>query len=480
MKRKWLRRSVMALLVLGTVVALFYAEENWRGAHAWEKVEAELKAKGEPLTMEEMIPLPIPDDENKAMAPLFIEVFAADKEASDGKKDVPPTTIKRLREVVYSEDLKPKKNSNPGRGESFELSDPKGILDYFSQHAKEMENIEEALGRPRVRWNLDYTKGFEMRFPHLNAALDIAKILQLRAQAHIRLGQDTEAIKDIHLILRSGDLVRRDNYLIGHLVSITCDSIAQQLIWEGMQRRLWNEAQLRELQKLEQRTDYVDNLQHAMRWERAVFLDIVSRMKVEDLVRLTGASDTTRSRGFEERIFLLLVSLRPKGWLDQERVYCCQIHESAFFQSSAPPELIANTKTTFKKLMQDFAFIPNLFYRPLTKLAMPSIEGSLNKTFNTMAGFGMINASAAIERHRLATGKLPQNLEALIPVYLDTMPLDPVDGKPLRYVIKNENDYLLYSIGWNETDDGGVATKNRDQGDWVWPSCPGLVEVREK
>ena len=27
---------------------------------------------------------------------------------------------------------------------------------------------------------------------------------------------------------------------------------------------------------------------------------------------------------------------------------------------------------------------------------------------------------------------------------------------------------LLYSIGWNETDDDGTASDKMDQGDWVW------------
>ena len=31
-----------------------------------------------------------------------------------------------------------------------------------------------------------------------------------------------------------------------------------------------------------------------------------------------------------------------------------------------------------------------------------------------------------------------------------------------------DGKFLLYSVGWNETDDGGTASDKMDQGDWVW------------
>jgi len=47
----------------------------------------------------------------------------------------------------------------------------------------------------------------------------------------------------------------------------------------------------------------------------------------------------------------------------------------------------------------------------------------------------------------------------------------------LRYHPASDGSFLLYSVGWNETDDGGqvVYLKNssftdRDKGDWVWPA----------
>jgi hypothetical protein len=63
----------------------------------------------------------------------------------------------------------------------------------------------------------------------------------------------------------------------------------------------------------------------------------------------------------------------------------------------------------------------------------------------------------AIERYRLATGKVPDSLEELVPKYLEAVPIDPFDPdeKPLRYV-KIKKGYIIYSIGEDGTDNNGT------------------------
>ncbi len=64
--------------------------------------------------------------------------------------------------------------------------------------------------------------------------------------------------------------------------------------------------------------------------------------------------------------------------------------------------------------------------------------------------------ACALERYRLADGQLPEKLEALVPRYLAKIPNDVIDGQPLRYRLESDGNYVIYSIGWNQTDDGGV------------------------
>jgi hypothetical protein len=67
----------------------------------------------------------------------------------------------------------------------------------------------------------------------------------------------------------------------------------------------------------------------------------------------------------------------------------------------------------------------------------------------------------AIERYRLANNKLPDSLDALVPTYLNTVPLDPFDEKPLRYSQK-ELGYTVYSIGSNLRDEQGATQQGND------------------
>jgi hypothetical protein len=79
-----------------------------------------------------------------------------------------------------------------------------------------------------------------------------------------------------------------------------------------------------------------------------------------------------------------------------------------------------------------------------------------------------------LERHRLANGSYPEKLDALAPRFLEKIPLDVFDGKPLRYRLQSDGTFLLYSIGVNQTDDSGKVVLresgglNLEEGDWVW------------
>lgn len=81
-----------------------------------------------------------------------------------------------------------------------------------------------------------------------------------------------------------------------------------------------------------------------------------------------------------------------------------------------------------------------------------------------------------IERYRIAHGSLPATLEAL---HMANLPHDVINGEPLRYRVNGDN-YLLYSVGWNEADDGGKVVFDSDsktrvdykKGDWVWSLKP--------
>ena len=72
------RRMLIGLAWLVTLTVLFYAEEDWRGWHAWNQYRRQLEAAGGQLDYKTFIPKSVPTDQNFAAMPL-VEFWFADR-----------------------------------------------------------------------------------------------------------------------------------------------------------------------------------------------------------------------------------------------------------------------------------------------------------------------------------------------------------------------------------------------------------------
>ncbi len=71
----------------------------------------------------------------------------------------------------------------------------------------------------------------------------------------------------------------------------------------------------------------------------------------------------------------------------------------------------------------------------------------------------------------MANGQFPEKLEALAPQFVAKIPHDPLTGELYKYRRTDDGQFVLYSVGWNEKDDGGIPGKtmwDEKDGDWVW------------
>jgi hypothetical protein len=68
-------------------------------------------------------------------------------------------------------------------------------------------------------------------------------------------------------------------------------------------------------------------------------------------------------------------------------------------------------------------------------------------------------AMVAVERYRRANNRWPDRLSHLVPGYLSNVPLDPFDGKPLRYRCVDDG-VVIYSLGSDGEDNGGKFDKD--------------------
>jgi hypothetical protein len=149
-----------------------------------------------------------------------------------------------------------------------------------------------------------------------------------------------------------------------------------------------------------------------------------------------------------------LVAYRTSGRLKSDlREYLDIVDEALLAAKSRAPGRSKALADAADRAMK--ARDKSLMRHILSRNALFIIEMAVQKHRVVGAYLGCSRAAVAIERFRLAKGSLPAKLDELVPEFLDSVPLDPFDGKPLRYSAIDEKSYKVWSIGWDGTDGGG-------------------------
>jgi hypothetical protein len=111
-------------------------------------------------------------------------------------------------------------------------------------------------------------------------------------------------------------------------------------------------------------------------------------------------------------------------------------------------------------------------------VSAPAIKQTMRLSLRHKTVRRAIVAVLAALEYRQEHGAYPPDLDQLVKAgYLETVPTDPYTGRPFVYR-RTESNFLLYSAGEDQKDDGGIpGTDNRgrprmwaDHGDWIfWP-----------
>ncbi len=150
------------------------------------------------------------------------------------------------------------------------------------------------------------------------------------------------------------------------------------------------------------------------------------------------------------RLLLLIPIYKIVGLLDLDhRVYLDAMEQFVKAAQLPSPQNIDTAQTIDARVRQ----LPQR--RILSRAFMPSLNLVFVHTSRYEAQFDNARAAVAVERYRLANGKLPGQLTDLVPTFLPSIPSDPFDGKPLRYKTLAKG-YVVYSVGDDREDNGGV------------------------
>jgi hypothetical protein len=118
------------------------------------------------------------------------------------------------------------------------------------------------------------------------------------------------------------------------------------------------------------------------------------------------------------------------------------------------------------------------------------LSAVFGKVMRVEAAKQIIVTAIALKRYQLKHGNYPADLNSLVPEFVSTVPIDPVDGQPLRYRPNADGTFLLYSVGENGVDDGGNPSlenfvesssfnwQNLHALDWVWPQPATEEEIQ--
>jgi hypothetical protein len=102
----------------------------------------------------------------------------------------------------------------------------------------------------------------------------------------------------------------------------------------------------------------------------------------------------------------------------------------------------------------------NIAGRVMYAMLTPATTGIFEKKCNADVQIQATRTLMALRSYQLAHGRLPDDLAALAPEFLNQVPVDDFNGQPLHYSVTNK---IVYSVGKNLKDDGG---DDRGQEEW--------------
>jgi hypothetical protein len=484
----------IGLVAVAFIVLIFYQVEDARGVWAWKTTRQSLQDTGQPVDFRDLIPPEIPADQNLAAIPLF--QTSTDPASGEAAQPValrqalaplfPPSTdfprtgnwllgqaadLKALD--IYLTDRYQKAFQRPPLG-----LDLMGKIDALCPALNDLR--QAAAARPQCRFQRDYTS----QPPYLRplaatpALIKLAQVLNLHALAALQAHRPDLALDDITLTFRLDEAVRHEPVLVSGLVASGIASIQLGSVWQGLTSRAWSDSQLAQLQSQLQNIDFLSDYQLCLRGEALGFL-----APVFDYLRdhRSASGMVWGTSGDEDSHVIKFISwLTPRGAFDGAKARGVDL----YFQAAREP-----IDLTRKRIYPDASDrlaretqaiprydIPDLLLHVSSGPVLRSVENFAEAQFRVDAA----TIACALERYHLAHAAYPASLDALGPYAPGGLPHDLINDESYHYRLRPDGTYLLYSVGWDQTDDGGriahppghPTALDQNTGDWVWPSPP--------
>ncbi|MDD5139412.1 MAG: hypothetical protein PHY43_04015 [Verrucomicrobiales bacterium] len=511
-----LRWGLIGLAVLITLAAVLVTEENWRGKRAWENYKRAAEAHGERFEWSALLPVGAAGGTAITNAPGlkdFVKIQFNErtgeilkmggtnvndfiKNSASHIRKTPETNFfgERNFRITRDDGTWPKQTS--GDWTRGRLTDLKIWQEYYRTPTTNSPDEFPVAPQPQTpakdvllalsKYDADIEKlrggtnqmlslfaGSKLDESFISASLEYysatksrCQVLQLRAVAELADEQPAAALEDIQLMLRLDDEQCQMPLLIAQLVGIAETAMTLQPVYEGLAQHRWNDAQLAELEQALAALDMLSNYPCAMRGERAF---AITTLEDQRTTRAIKYSDPDSGK-------VTTISLR---WTPSAFFYRNELSFAQMYDQFMLPLVDMTNRTVsvaaYRTTEADFKEAKHWsLYNVQARMIFPAVGKAVIKFALIQSQVDLARTACALERFSLAHGNYPETLDALVPQFIAQLPHDIINGKPLHYRRTDDGKFVLYSVGWDEKDDGGkiVLTKggsvDREKGDWVW------------
>ncbi len=333
-----------------------------------------------------------------------------------------------------------------------------------------------------------------------------AQALQAAALSDVHRGDLTGAKDNLVALAGFQKLYADDPTLVTYMMRVAVLGLSIDTAWDALQAEGWTDAQLEELQRAFQGDDLLAQLPRANEAERAwrlfeyhwfsshSYLAWVARY--QPILQAFGQDTPASPQVLATRYFREWVShpLWRFAWADQEQMEYLKTAQRELDVLRGAVKI-----GSWKRLNRDVDSIQRAYRAPVASWRFylqlplpdqviyprddkqypgPNFTRAWFTSMKNMTLGQMVTAAIAVKRYEARHGKVPVNLETLVPEFLAQVPLDYMDGQPLRYKIRPDGSACLYSVGEDTEDnqsDPTPQTSERQQPsawdgrDWVWP-----------
>jgi hypothetical protein len=499
------RRKILVVvgIILGVAI-LLPVVRHYQLRAATEAYIAELKAKGEPMDLTQVIPPPVPTEQNGALIFLKAAALLGTNWNVLGSNPPPAMRMTASGKAMVGWQLPVIRD---GRA-SNSWAEVEAAL---AQENAALVLLRQITTGRVFDFKLDFSNGLEkIQLPQLASAKKAAQRLIAAAMNNLHRGDAAAAAENIRATLAVVQGMSHDRLVISELVRMAIAQMALAANWELLQSTNITDEQLAAVQKNWLDLEFIHAEERALELERVTGQISLAEWRSsnaalrryadmwEDLGLQSLSGSVHRHKNFFEKLKINVEIYLWRFWWSypdelralkggQIMLETTRTAETNYFwlaawrKQEAELNVIAKDTGSFWFAQPDKAD-----FHSVASSDLKSMGNVFNRVMKVEAARQLTVTAIALKRFQLQHGNFPEKLSELTPEFLASVPLDPVDGQPLRYLRNTDGTFLLYSIGDDGVDDGGNPKPSGDSQslqwqrgrDWVWPQPATPAEVQ--